>query len=112
MKKSNINAHPNEFQNYDGIIQRPQDPANPKSLLKPAMIHLYGKLNVGKDIVDKDYEFAIQKKSANMTSDSAAALVCLAGNKYLDKNMIEKCSNANKYSMLDIATSFRSHSGP
>jgi len=47
-----------------------------------------------------------------MTSDSAAALVCLAGNKDLDKNMIEKCSNANKYSMLDIATSFRSHSGP
>ena len=52
MKKSNINAHPNEFQNYDGIIQRPQDPANPKSLLKPAMIHLYGKLNVGEEIVD------------------------------------------------------------
>ena len=47
-----------------------------------------------------------------MTDDSAAALVCLAGNGSLYKQIIEKCSDSNKYSKLEVATSFRSHSGP
>jgi hypothetical protein len=46
-----------------------------------------------------------------MTDDSAAALVCLAGNGSLYKQIIEKCGDSNKYSKLEIATSFRSHSG-
>ena len=47
-----------------------------------------------------------------MTENSAAALVCLAGNGSLNKQIIEKCSDSNKYSKLEVATSFRSHSGP
>ena len=52
MKKSYTNAHPTEFQEYDGIIQRPQDPANPKSSLRDAMSYLYVRFTGDKNLVN------------------------------------------------------------